>query len=211
VSRPKNFPYNKRMKERGILLYERKRYSTPDQRLVDRRERKILRRILKGLGPFHRVLDIPSGYGRLYKILRETSSLYFGSDISIGMISRLREKSGGGREVVGDIFSLPFRDESFDLVLSWRIFQHIGDGEKRMRALSELSRVTRRWVLISFYRENLIHWLERVLTGRKSRISMVKKDDILSEAEGTGLIPRLMVPIFPLVHSQTLLLLEKKG
>lgn len=198
------------MKNRGVLKYEKTRYSTPDQRLVDSRERALIRGVLNKLGPFERILDVPSGYGRFYYILREKCKHYWGSDLSKEMTLRLMVKSGGGKAVVGNIYSLPFEDRAFDLVFSWRIFQHIGDGEKRERALREISRVSSRWVLISFYRENLLHKIERFLIGRRSRISMIPVDEILKEARKAGLGRRFIIPLFPLFHSQTLLLLEKE-
>jgi len=198
------------MQINSVLIYEKKRYSTPDQRAVDLRERKLLTKILMGLDTFDKVLDIPCGYGRMYYVLKERSRLYTGSDVSKEMVLRLKSRSGVGKGVVGNIYSLPFKDESFEMVLSWRIFQHINTREKREKAFSELSRVSKRWVLISFYRENTLHKIERILTGRKSKINMMRVKEILDEAQRAGLGKILIMPLFPLFHSQTLLLLKKK-
>jgi len=197
------------MESKGAIQYERKRYSTPDQRMVDRKEKVLIRRVLNKLDPLEKILDVPSGYGRFYNILKERCEHYVGIDISKEMILRLRVRSGGGKEVVGNIYSLPFKDSTFDLVISWRIFQHISDRKERSRALLEISRVSKRWILISFYRENLLHRIERFLTGRKSRISMISVKEILNEARRARLVRRLIIPLFPLFHSQTLLFMEK--
>lgn len=47
---------------------------------------------------------------------------------------------------VGDIYHLPFEDNSFDLVICTEVLEHLKDPKK---ALSEIQRVTLRYVLLS--------------------------------------------------------------
>ncbi len=46
----------------------------------------------------------------------------------------------------GDILNIPYRDDTFDLVVCCEVLEHLGSPE---RALSELHRVTKQYVLLS--------------------------------------------------------------
>ena len=54
------------------------------------------------------------------------------------------------RFVAGDATALPFADRSFDLVSGVELLEQVAEPE---RALAELTRVARRWVLVSVPRE----------------------------------------------------------
>ncbi|MDD8026506.1 MAG: hypothetical protein PHI34_08320, partial [Acidobacteriota bacterium] len=56
----------------GVRDYERQRYKSWDQRLVQSRERKLTRRLFRAAGPAATaglVLDLPCGYGRFAPLL----------------------------------------------------------------------------------------------------------------------------------------------
>ena len=126
--------------------YAKKRFSNLDQRYVDWLEKRLLKSLIKMLEPPpKRILDVPVGFGRFTPILEGFSPFVVGLDINPSMIS-LAPK---GRLVVGDIKSLPFPDNSFDLVVVVRLMQHLS-LENKFRALSEVARVTKRWAIVTF-------------------------------------------------------------
>lgn len=47
---------------------------------------------------------------------------------------------------IGNIYDIPFKDNSFDLVVCSEVLEHVDDPEK---ALSELERVTKKYILLS--------------------------------------------------------------
>lgn len=51
-------------------------------------------------------------------------------------------------DCVGDIRSLPFQDNTFDLVVAFEVIEHLPFGESE-KALAELSRVSKSYVLLS--------------------------------------------------------------
>jgi ubiquinone/menaquinone biosynthesis C-methylase UbiE len=59
-------------------------------------------------------------------------------DISAPALAKLR--NGGGQAVLGQVNSLPFADDAFDLVCALDIIEHVEDEDG---ALSELSRVAK--------------------------------------------------------------------
>ena len=66
-------------------------------------------------------------------------------DVSEAAVERLRE--GGGHALLGDVTTLPFRDEAFDLVCAFDIVEHVEDDR---RVFAELSRVARRGAGVVF-------------------------------------------------------------
>ncbi len=199
-----------------VLLYEEKRYRKLDQRLVDRSEKRTVGKILDRIGPqVHSLLDIPCGYGRFTPLFLERKLHLACSDLSGAMVTRCKEKAAakvGGRKgifVVSDIQYLPFKDNSFHCVFSFRLFQHIPTRQQRQNILSEISRVTQRWAVISFYRRSIFHILERKLIRRKTPIKMVTKEEFSKEAAACNLNLRGLYSLFPLLHAQAIVLLEK--
>jgi ubiquinone/menaquinone biosynthesis C-methylase UbiE len=80
---------------------------------------------------------------------------YVGGDISLAMIGEARKTAENRKHVLGfanaDAAQLPFRDNSADCVMLWRLLHHIHDSELRCRMLREAARVTRNKVLVSFH------------------------------------------------------------
>lgn len=106
-------------------------------------------RKLISLGSDTTVLDVGGGHGQLTPILAET-----GADITVfgsadTCHARLRGSPHGGlaRYVTGNLLRLPFRDQSYDTVISVRLISHISDWR---RLIGELCRVARQTVIIDY-------------------------------------------------------------
>lgn len=88
-----------------------------------------------------RLLDVGCGTGNL---LNELSSKYEGSfygvDLSEKMIEEAKNKLSSDNLKVGDVHSLPFKDNYFDYVISTEAFHHYRNQEK---ALWEMKRVAK--------------------------------------------------------------------
>ena len=158
-------------KKHEVEDYERKRYRGLDQRLVHGRERRILRKILHKVGPSSLpVLDIPCGYGRFSRQLKNKGFSLVSSDLSFHMVKRAKEKHehpGGVLGVVVDAKQgLPFKRDVFFLLLSMRFFHHVHEKEEREAILKKFFRVSSDWVVLSYYQKNLLHILQRRLRRR---------------------------------------------
>lgn len=198
--------------------YERRRYRGLDQRLVDQREKVILRRILGGIHEDGNItLDIPSGYGRFSDLLLERGSALVSSDLSFHMVRRAKERSSLGgfhSAVVSDAKKgLPFKGEAFTVLVSMRFFHHLHKKEEREFILKEFSTVSSKWVILTFYRRNLLHSLQRKLRRRvkktKRRISMISRKEFQQEVNRAGLSVVKVFPLFRIFHAQHIVLLRK--
>jgi SAM-dependent methyltransferase len=89
-----------------------------------------------------RVLEIGCGSGAFAKYLSNQGADLTAADFSpraVELATKLL--AGRAQTVVADVQSLPFPDESFDLVVSLETLEHVPDPD---RGLAELVRVTRR-------------------------------------------------------------------
>ena len=198
--------------------YEKRRYRGIDQRLVHWKERKILKRILDRIGEESaRVLDIPSGYGRFSDLFLEKGWKLVSSDLSFHMVKRTKERSltaASHSGVVSDATAgLPFKRDSFSLLVSMRFFHHLHQRNERLFLLQEFSTVTSKWVILSYYRKNFLHFIQRKLRRRvkksKTRICMISGGDFEREVNHAGLRIIKTFSLFRVFHSQCLILLKR--
>ena len=85
------------------------------------------------------VLDAGSGPGRFLERLPR-GSFTVGLDASLEMLIRARRRGRGHFLVCGELEHLPFKDGTFDTVISCRVLQLLTDQQK---AVEQLCRVTR--------------------------------------------------------------------
>lgn len=86
----------------------------------------------------HNMLEIGIGNGFVYRYLKERAI-----DIStLDIDERLNP------QFVGSITNMPFKDESFDLVMACEILEHI-PYEDTLKGLKEIHRVAKRYAIIS--------------------------------------------------------------
>jgi ubiquinone/menaquinone biosynthesis C-methylase UbiE len=84
------------------------------------------------------VLEVGCGTGLLLRRFAVTARTAIGVDLSPAMVAIARERGLDAR--VGDALALPFADESFDLVVSFKVLPHV---PSLLRALREVARVLR--------------------------------------------------------------------
>jgi SAM-dependent methyltransferase len=137
--------------------------------LVDELETELACRYAAG----RRVLEAGCGTGLILRHVHAVARSAHGLDLSRGMLGRAAQ-----RElccVQGSITDVPFPDEHFDLVYSFKVLAHV---EPIARALGELVRVTRPGghLLLEFYNSwSLRHVIKRLRPPL--RISERRSDD----------------------------------
>ena len=142
--------------------YERQR-DRGYHRLVDDLEVDLVARYGRGA----RVLEAGCGTGLLLSRVARFASEAWGVDLSAGMLDKARARAL--HVLQASVTSLPFRDESFDVVYSFKVLAHV---EPIKEALAELARITRRggYLLLEFYNPLSLRYLVKVLKPA-SRIS----------------------------------------
>src|SRR6185295_6256454 len=107
------------------------------------------------LVPVGRVLDVPCGGGRVGLWLARHGYQVTMADLSPAMLDIARanaEREQLRMELAeGDVEGLKFGDQSFDAIVSFRLFHHFPNREIRARVVAELCRVSRRHVLLSYF------------------------------------------------------------
>lgn len=92
------------------------------------------------------ILEIGIGNGFVSKYLRERNLNVTTLDID----KRLNP------DVTGDILNIPFKDGSFDVVVCYEVLEHL-EYKKFSKAVSELSRVSNAYVIISLPQADIVY------------------------------------------------------
>jgi SAM-dependent methyltransferase len=150
-----------------------RRFETGARKRIDDREQRAVRSIFKGLPDVRSILDVPSGAGRFLRTLASGGRQVIEMDVALEILAFAREKAGRDRVPVsvlqGDASQLPLADESVDCVFCNRLLHHIVSGRERSVILREFHRVSRRWVVVSFFDYRGLGGLRQLLKRLKGR------------------------------------------
>jgi len=118
------------------------------------REHQILHQLLSSQRRCDTLLDIPSGGGRLSPALEEHTDLLIEADIGFGQVlygatnSTLRKPAV---RMTASAFHIPLRNGAVDASVCCRLCHHLPTAEERERLVVELLRVSRRFVVMTFF------------------------------------------------------------
>lgn len=168
-----------------------------NDRSIARSERAAVQRALDATGKARAILDVASGNGRWAESLtRSNGAALVHFDLSAESLSAARgahQKPNHGF-VRGDAGALPFRPQVFDLVVCLEFLPYISRSGGRVRALKEMRRVSRRWVVVQYSHRQGLRFAWQRLRARlgmeakfpRSHLSYDQIDDELRLA-GLGL------------------------
>lgn len=124
---------------------------------------------------FGSFLDVGCAEGFYLKLLSnnsKTGPLGAGLDLAKNYLLKAMVTSPKTPLVQGDAEKLPFRNDSFDLVLCSEVLEHVPDPKTVFR---ELVRVSDRYIVLTWAGENLFHFVMR-------KFRLVRVTDPFSEA-----------------------------
>ena len=182
-------------------------------------EMRLVDRAFEIIPVTHRVLDVPCGGGRVTLHLAKNGYNVSAADLSESMIAIARKNiSAENLNCVveqQDIEKLTYPARAFDSVISFRLFHHFPTPEIRKRAISELCRVARKYVALSYFSPMSVTSVRRkfraALGGKKSG----KFSTPLFEVEGyfqqAGFHLVKDYARMPLIHTMHLALFERAG
>ena len=148
------------------------------KRMTTKWEYAVIAKCFRIAGPQDVILDMPSGAGRLFQAYRPSGKRFIVMDLSHEMLKFAREnlKEWAPSAGVGSAFNLPLRDRSVDCAFSARLFHHVPDWNERVRYIRELCRVSRGWVVITYFHtyslKNLLRMLRRPFNRKKPKVTM---------------------------------------
>jgi len=195
--------------------YKQNRYRSIDQSWVNQREKHLMEKLfslynLSGAT----VLDVPCGYGRFFPLYERFGMPVIGVDLNLDMVQLTRQISPwlNQQQVLhGNILHLPFADETFDIVICIRLLHHTFHERERHQLFMELARVSRRYVLISYYHFDWLHacsclWRWR----RKGRVPAILGETTFGELTGMNNLEVLSIHrLLRYGHMQTFAMLGK--
>jgi ubiquinone/menaquinone biosynthesis C-methylase UbiE len=153
-----NQPLNYRTLENIYLDQEKYQKANVLTGFVIKRFFKSLAKIIQG-GHYKSVLDVGCGEGvPLLNILSELQSNNSINGVDCDEIKLLMIKNNipEGKFVKGDIYNLPYKNKTFDLILCLEVLEHLSSPKK---ALEEIKRVSSQNVLFSVPNEPLWSFL----------------------------------------------------
>lgn len=87
----------------------------------------------------HRILDAGCGLGQFVYYLGECGYMIDGLDFSLSLLRKAKGFDGQKSYINGDVNHLPFKNKSYDIVLSFGVLEHLGEGlEKSLRETNRI-------------------------------------------------------------------------
>lgn len=153
------------------LKYDRK----PLKQLSTKREYQILRHLLGRQKHCATMLEIPCGGGRISPQLAAATDLLIQADVGLGQIlyGMTKEKLNIPQIwMTASAFQIPLRDASVDAAVCIRLSHHLPTFKQREDLLSELLRVARRYVIMTFFDYHSIKNILRRLRHSRPKLTM---------------------------------------
>lgn len=207
--------------EKDVTYYRDSRYQSRDQRFISRREQDLIVGVLGTLeAPSGKVLDAPCGYGRFTRHLIARGWTPTVSDYAPAMVDycQTAAKKTFGIDLPGaqgDLFGeLPFAPDSFDGALCVRMLHNTLDAERRILVFKALARVTRDWIVVTYYGDPLIHQIQfavrkKLAANPRETMAFVAQRQLAREAAAAGLKVVRDLAVLPGFHAQRIAVLRK--
>lgn len=192
--------------------YIDKRFNTSRRmKRLNKSEKSFVSSILKSIpNKGDLLIDVPCGSGRLSNTLSEFGKRnYLGIDVSEKMLEEARNEHLGLEYMSGNVLDLPIETGKASVVLSMRLLHHVSSPEERVKILSELSRASSKWVLVSFYRKECFRYMSKQLRGKEIKGYPIGVGYFLKEAKRAGLHKKKIIYNWLAGGAQTLVLFEK--
>jgi ubiquinone/menaquinone biosynthesis C-methylase UbiE len=191
--------------ETVVANYDQRRFTSITGRAFDRLEKRAIGKLLVRIetaSPVRTILDLPCGTGRISEFLLERGHVVTCGDFSDAMLAASQKRfsvypSDRVQYRKLDVYDIQYPAGTFDCVTCIRLFQHLTSDE-RARALRELGRVSKRYVIASVMYTSgyyaIVRKLRKALGAYAPRYT-ASQAEIDREAAHAGL--RVVSHVFP--------------
>ena len=134
--------------------YNRSYEKWPLKRQSTRREYQLIKELIARAGRSKLVLELPCGGSRLTPAFADSAALLIEADIAHGQLLYGRAETRVATPriwMTASAFHIPLRDESVDGTICIRLSHHMPTATERERLLTELLRVSRRFVIMTYF------------------------------------------------------------
>ncbi len=124
------------------------------KRFGTRHEWTLIRRHIAKVGHSRVILELPCGGGRITPAFADATDFLIEADIAIGQVRYLRATSTVGTPqawITASAFHIPLRDNSVDGTICIRLAHHLPTAAERERLFRELFRVSKRFVIVTYF------------------------------------------------------------
>ncbi|MCA9602279.1 MAG: class I SAM-dependent methyltransferase [Myxococcales bacterium] len=155
--------------------------------LIDDLEMGIIERMVRGKS----VLEAGCGTGLILERLARVASDAQGFDLSPGMLDKARER--GLNVKLGSVTEVPYDDNSFDVVCSFKVLAHVPEIGA---ALAELARVTKPGgrMVLEFYNPWSLRYLAKRVAGPQPISEDRTEADVFTRWDSPSAIQRILPP-----------------
>ncbi len=148
------------------------------------------------------ILDVGGGHGQNIELLLKKGFdiTIFGSNEICGKRIQKYIDTNKINFIAGDLLKLPFEDNQFDIVISYRMLTHILNWKQ---FISELSRVSKKTILIDFpsfrsaniIAESMFKYKKQVEKNTRT-YKVFKEKDVIKEFKNFEFMPKKKFPQF---------------
>ena len=178
-----------------------------------RAEMRLIDKAFSHIPKTHRVLDVPCGGGRVTVHLTKKGYAMSAADLSENMIEIARQAVAPVTVERQDVERLTFPDKHFDTIVSFRLFHHFPNPEIRQRVISELCRVAKHNVVLSYFSPKSWTSVKRKIRaargGRKSDKHATDLPEVKGYFEKAGFKLVKNYAQMPLIHTLHVAVFER--
>ena len=164
--------YRQRMQHAKRARLYAERFETGARRRINEREQRAVAKIFENLNECRSVIDVPSGAGRFATVLAQGKVL-IEADVAFEILEHAHERAEAAKLSIhflqSDAGKLPLADSSVDCVFCNRLLHHIHSPAERAVFLREFHRITKHYLVISFFDYHAFGGVRRVLKALKGR------------------------------------------
>lgn len=156
---------------------------SPRARRTNAKELAIVETFVKQCGGLASMLDVPCGTGRFRSMLQQHCSTLWSIDASFEMLAA----APGSAQLQASAHQLPLVDNSVDFILCSRLLHHFQTSAERATVLAELARVSKRFVVLSYFdNANFQAWRNKVRGKFRGRFP-ISRAQFTNEIDAVGL------------------------